>query len=680
MNLRFTLDDTPHPNMQAEKVAERLRQRTYNASAAGRERRKRYRHENSKWATDSEYLSRRIVAIDGEGINLPNGDHHYILLAISGVPPLTGGSRLSTLGVLEYLWRNLEPESINVIYGGSYDFNHWVRDLGRPKLEALYASRYTGKGITYGPYQLKWLRGKHFSIKRDGRLVTINDVGSYFQQPFVNACDLYLSDNPTWNNARGTIVREKARRGIFRPDEIENISDYNQLELDCLSLLVSELRARLNKVGLRPRRWDSPGAIAAALFMREGIKAHRDMDIPLDIAEAARYAYFGGRFEVIRYGISTKPAWEYDINSAYPHALSQVPSLAGGTWERISGDAGQHPFALYKVIYRNMNPDNIRLPGPIPARCPDGSIVYPMEVEGWVWSPEMETLRLYAQTVKGVRYSVAQTFLFHPASSVKPFAFIDALYLMRKALKKGKDGAHLALKLALNSLYGKTAQQVGWLPETSKHPLRLPPYHQLEWAGFVTSHCRAAILRAALKDIRSVVAFETDALFTTKPLPLDIGEGLGQFEQTDFASLTYIQSGHYYATQVDGTEVAKFRGVDRGNMIRADVERSMTRKPPYNYHEVTPIRFWGAGIALARNLDLWCRWLPEPKKLDLQPSGKRHHGACLCRTEHLQRNRWHHTRCPVFTVVSKPYPVEWINPDPAMVALEEMRDSEVDYG
>lgn len=669
----------PHPAMERERAKRAEQDRRYNASDKGKQRRKEYRHGNSKWATDAEYLSRRIVAVDGEGINLPNGDHHYILLAISGVPPLTSTHRLDTLGILEYLWTNLHPDDISVVYGGSYDFNHWVRDLGRPKLEQLYRSRYTGRGVRFGPYELKWLRGKHFTIRREGKSVTVNDVVSYFQQPFVAACDLYLSDNPTWLNARGTIVREKARRGVFRPDELDNISDYNQLELDCLSLLVGELRARLNKVNLRPRRWDSPGAVAASLFMREKVKAHRNLDIPLPVAEAARYAYFGGRFEVLKYGISTKAAYEYDVNSAYPHALMQVPSLAGGTWETVSGDGGPHPFALYKVIYKNLNPDNIRIPGAVPARCENGTICYPMEVEGWIWSPEMETLRRYARMVGGVRYWVVQTHLFHPATEEKPFAFIAALYNQRRALKKANDGAHLAIKVAINSLYGKTAQQVGWVPATKDHPVRVPPYHQLEWAGFVTSHCRAAVLNAALQNIGSVVAFETDALFTDAPLTLDVGTGLGQFELTEFANLTYIQSGHYYGTKTDGKEVAKYRGVDRGFLAREQVERNMVRKPPHNVERAELTRFMGAGIALARTMDIWCKWITETKTLDLQPTGKRRHGACDCTSERLGRGRWHSTRCPVFSVVSRPYPVAWINPDPNMDELEEMREREPEW-
>lgn len=669
----------------------------YNRSSRGKERRRKYRHDNSKWTPDAEYLARPIVAIDGEGYNTPSGDHYYALLAISGVEPLVAlDRRLTTQEILDYLWENLSDGAINVIYGGSYDFNHWVRDLGRIKLDALYHSNFMGKGIAWGEYRLKWMRGKQFQIIRGDRVVTINDTVSFFQQPFVGACDLYLSENPVWQASRETIVREKLRRGVFRPDELENIGAYNQLELDVLEQLIGELRSRLNKVGIRPRRWNSPGAIAAALFLREGVKAHRSETVPEYAARAARFAYFGGRFEVLKYGITNSCAYEYDVNSAYPRALLELPSLRDASWQKMDGDGGSFPFALYHIRYSNAEPANLNLPGPVPVRGKNGTICYPMNADTWIWSPEMETLRAYCEKVSGAAYHVIETVVCTPSNSVKPFAFVAALYKMRQALKKAKDGAQLGIKLGLNSLYGKLAQQVGWIPATKDKPAKIPPYHQLEWAGYVTSHCRAAVLGAALEDLSSVIAFETDALFTTHPLTnLTIGTNLGDFELTEFTDLTYIQSGHYYA---NGNGVAKYRGVDRGFLTRSVVEESMVKDPnimveqgkklyPGNTHPAKLTRFFTAGIALARRggMELWCKWREEPKMLALEPAGKRRHGPCWCEadgpagTVPLVAGAWHTTHCPVSRAVSSEYPVAWINPDPNMKELAELREAEVDW-
>lgn len=277
----------------------RAYQRQYNRSARGKEVRKKYRHANSKHITDAVYLSRPIIAIDGEGVNVAGGEHLYILLAISGVPPLINRDGLSTLEIVDYLWKNLDADNLNVIYGGSYDFNCWAASLVKDELRYLYKSGYRGRPFPYRDYELRWIKGKGFHITKEDKTVVINDVISFFQRSFVQACDEYLGGN--WEG-RDIIVREKARRGNFTVEELENVGAYNSLELDRLVDLVNELRIRLNKVGLRPRLWNSPGAIAAALFLREGVKHHLNRELPDAVSEAARYAYAGGRFEMIKYG------------------------------------------------------------------------------------------------------------------------------------------------------------------------------------------------------------------------------------------------------------------------------------------------------------------------------------------------------------------------------------------
>lgn len=677
----LTAEQPPHfdkrnYDARPERVAARKIQ---DAAPDKRARKLKYRHDNSKYVTDAKYLSKRFVAVDGEGYNKPDGSHVYNLLAISNVPPLTNRNGLSTGDILEYLWRNLSPDDINVIYGGSYDFNMWLKDLLPDTVLKIYRSNYTAAPVNYGGYGMRWIKGKGFEIERDGKKVKINDVISFFQCPFIQACDNYLGEY----DGRDILVREKARRGVFTPDELTNVAAYNNLELELLVRLCEELRARLNRVGLRPRRWDGPGAIAASLFLREKVKKARNENLPLEVMRAARFAYAGGRFEMLKYGAVKEKVYEYDINSAYPAALRNVPNLVGGVWahHRKTGDSDKRfPFALYHVTYRGTDQT---IPSPLFCRAGNGTVSYPLNVETWIWSPEMETLREYCEQIPGAVYDVIESWEYRAATNVKPFAFIQALYEKRRELKAKKDGAHVGIKLGLNSLYGKLAQQVGWVAATKSFPVRVPTYHQLEWAGYATSWCRSQVLRAALRNPSAVIAFETDALFCSEPLDgLTIGEGLGEWELTTFESLTYVQSGHYYGTKTDGEEVVKCRGIDKGFISRAAVESALTQPEQERYLEAALTRFYGAGIALARGLsEYWCRWRTEPKSLFLGPSGKRIHGACWCSSDHhgLSMGKWHRTYCPVTGGMSSEYPVEWINPNPEMTELTELRETENEW-
>ena len=75
--------------------------------------------------------------------------------------------------------------------------------------------------------------------------------------------------------------------------------------------------------------------------------------------------------------------------------------------------------------------------------------------------------------------------------------------LRRLQLKALPDGdpdkpAHYPLKISLNSLYGKFAQQRGYRTDENGTVIRVPTYYQPEYSGFITSHCRAKVFRAAM--------------------------------------------------------------------------------------------------------------------------------------------------------------------------------------
>ena len=685
--MEFTSTTAPAPQSAGDRSK---RYRNTHPDRAYASKRK-YRHDKSKWQTDTQYLSRPFVVWDGEGITDPDGSHRYVMLAVKatdGDSDFLGTEKgLGTARIFDFVLATAErnPGAIHVIYGGGYDFNMWLRDYTEADLEDVYSHKFA---MWHG-YRVGWRAGKSFYVcrvgedgERIGAGVTIYDVVSFFQCPFVTACDSYLGDR---FEHRDMIVSNKALRSGFTDADIPEVRQYNDAELTNLLLLVSELRSRLNKVGLRPKRWDGPGAVAAALLMREHIKAAK-ANVPKDVAKAARHAYAGGRFEVIRYGHVDAPAYEYDVNSAYPAALREVPNLALGHWEHVEGDPGLQPFALYHLSYKANPGADMSVPGPLFRRDPNGTICYPGLVTGWYWSPEAETARAYEKLGYGT-VDVLDAWVFHSTSDVKPFAFIDALYLKRKELKANGDGAQVGIKLALNSLYGKLAQQVGW--ERTPKGLRIPPFHQLEWAGFTTSWCRAAVLRACMDNLGSVIAFETDAVFTSAPLNVVCGENLGEFERVDFANLTYVQSGLYFGDLTDGGTVTKTRGVDRGSLTRETVLTGLGQRALTDQVAVATLtRFVGAGVALSQSWGRWRRWEIVQKRMQLGPTGKRVHYECESCKEYeygmgesmVLSNKWHYTMCPMLDDAhSSEFPIEWINPDNTMTELSEMREGGYDF-
>lgn len=190
------------------------------------------------------------------------------------------------------------------------------------------------------------------------------------------------------------------------------------------------------------------------------------------------------------------------MNSAYPAALQHVPDLNDGTWVYHENDPGNLPFAMYHVRYSGTRRD---IPGAFFRRNPKGTVCYPMNVTGWYWSPEVATGREYCDRGYG-SMEILEVWEYRANDEArKPFDFIPPLYRERKALKAAGDGAHVGIKLGLNSLYGKLAQQVGAKQDAATGDWRLPPFHQLEWAGYTTSYCRARVLSAVLDNLDSVI-------------------------------------------------------------------------------------------------------------------------------------------------------------------------------
>jgi hypothetical protein len=117
-----------------------------------------------------------------------------------------------------------------------------------------------------------------------------------------------------------------------------------------------------------------------------------------------------------------------------------------------------------------------------------------------------------------------------------------------------------AIKLCINSLYGKTVQSVGGTDDAP--PACACPYY----GAAVTANCRARLLDAALLDPYAIVTFMTDGIVSTRELKglmnaKEIFEGeppegtiinLGDWEFERMAGGFFLQSGVYCIVHKSG--------------------------------------------------------------------------------------------------------------------------------
>jgi hypothetical protein len=451
------------------------------------------------------------------------------------------------------------------------------------------------------------------------------DVFSFFVCSFVKALTKF-DTAPT--DTLAMIVEGKSRRGTFTYEEIDDfVLPYCIAECEQLIRLMEHFRGLVYGVGFTIKHWHGPGAIASWLMGHYGIKkAMCESSEPIRLA--AQYAYAAGRFELTKIG-HTGPLWSVDINSAYPDAIRQLPNLQRGQWQHVVNPTTIAKFGVYRIRggpgYQAMFTNK---PAPLWHRDMQGRISFPWQIDNWYWSPEAALVK------SSPHYTISEGWVFVPdVGCNRPFEFVERMYEQRQDWKRAGNPAEYALKLGMNSLYGKMAQRVGW---DQKH-MRPPPWHQLEWAGWVTSYCRAKIYRLGARlGWANVVAIETDGVYVTRD-PSEVGinasKALGELSVDYYTDCIYVQSGLAWLQSTDGIWTQKYRGLDPESLPLSKMIEHLSHVDWENKVEATTTRFIGIGAALMSRdyLLKWRVWETIPRLLAVGGDGKRIHISKLCK-------------------------------------------------
>lgn len=566
--------------------------------------------------TKSMFEKGQFIALDGEGGEV-NGKHVYQLLGCSDETSIFRNSGLPSEACFEYLLRLgvKHPKGIFVIFAGSYDANLWLRDIPRSTIEQIIKQE--GRGWTYyKDYCIRYVQRKHFTIKRtiDKKSVTVWDVQGFFQQSFIKAIENWLPDYDKLE-----LIKEgKRRRVAFTDEDTDFVKEYNQAELDALVLIMERLRNGLKEMGLAISRWDGAGAVAVAMNKKHDTKAHY-ASLPYEVEIAARHAYFGGRIEIGKIGRHVGKVYHYDINSAYPAIQRNLPALAGGEWVKSKIDVRELPDDTLVVSHVKWSNITNTAFCPFPYRsAAQRKVLFPEAGENWIWRSELAAaLKIRDERYEYWNIDVIESWVFVPAVNDKPFAWIDTDYERRQTILALSNhtgvpnGEEKVIKLGLNSLYGKCAQKVGYNIETG----RIPPYHNLAYAGHITAATRAALWSAAMQQPDDTLAMCTDGIYTTKPLVLDCPKKkvLGKWEEQTHDEMIMIQAGVYFYR--DGEKWSSFsRGFDKmttqADMLET-IDKVTTAWKQNRDHVYMPCtRFITLKSAMVSNKwwERWCSW------------------------------------------------------------------------
>ncbi len=558
--------------LQTAEQRERERSRKHRARTLQTpEQRKREREQRQ-----SRKTPRPFMAIDGEGGGTDyEGLQNYLLMVAANSEEThvchRDGERLTTRDCLEFLL-SLPAEPILVgYYFVGYDANQILRGIIGANNGSTIRRILDPKQGNYGPlstywgdYAITYQPGKYFRVSRidpvtrkpiDRSCRTVYEAFGFFQSSFVGAITKW---NIGSDEERAMIVENKSRRAEFL--ELTNeIREYCTLECRHLAMLMEKFRETCTEVGIRPREWSGAGELAAALFKKHGIPkrpltpretaAHKTSGGPRrprrdpQFEIAANSAYYGGRFEVSRLGLLKGPIYEYDIHSAYPSEMRNLPCPLHTRWQHKPRTGRLPEDGIYVAKVRFHHPDGFWCG--LPFRGKNGGLYWPRQGTGWYWSTEIEAARrcLHAEV------AILDLWVARRKCDCRLFDWVDELYDLRRGL--GPDARGEPLKFALNSLYGKLAQRSG-----------RAPYHDAVSAGLITAATRARLIEALAQDPEAVFMLATDAVYSARPLSLDIGDGLGQWDAKVWPDLFVVQPGVYWSPSKQ-EESLKSRGAPR---------------------------------------------------------------------------------------------------------------------
>jgi hypothetical protein len=304
------------------------------------------------------------------------------------------------------------------------------------------------------------------------------------------------------------------------PDDLDLPAD-TERRLAELVRIAARVDGVLRSIGVRlAADWFGRAGSAAAALLR----AHQAPD-SAQVLEAipnravwrlARRAWMAGWYEIMQHGPIPGATFDYDINSAYPLQIRDLPCLLHGRWRHTPGLIDLRPGGIQLVEGEARGSDpHIGVLGHRVTGTGEDHLIRPHVTRG-VWHRQEIDASRRCGTLDDL--NVEDVWTYTPPKrcpegcTPKPFRWMQDVYDLRAKLKADGDtlGAGV-LKLVMNSVNGKFCQQVGGA-------------RYLNWlyVGRVTAGTTARILDAIATHpggTRSVIEVACDGVHFDSPHP-----------------------------------------------------------------------------------------------------------------------------------------------------------------
>lgn len=378
--------------------------------------------------------------------------------------------------------------------------------------------------VQWSGFRFKMVLGKYLEVKKGKEGFVVYDLKQFY------GCSLGLASEKWLALGEGKKEIPKSWYSeidaCLRDDRRLRVIEYAKRDVEATQKLLDKLLASFAGIELFPKRLTSPAALSALKFGKV-LKAERPTEA---VNRIFMRSFYGGRIETAVLGrVENVALW--DIHSAYPDVIGKLRSCRGEVV--TSGRDWKYRGARYGCYYvKAWVPKSWRW-GPLAVRD-HGQIIFPVGcVLTWCGATAIEALREY-----GVRFEVFRAYEIFGNEKDKPLMpEMNQLYLMRK-----DKSLSLAVKLVMNSTYGKTAEARNYTMEDSLNGANVGAckvrsfdifgsYTNFIFASEITESVRMRIWKV-LHRFGSMAYFTaTDSVLLDKSCLMPAGDGMGEWEK-----------------------------------------------------------------------------------------------------------------------------------------------------
>jgi len=412
--------------------------------------------------------------------------------------------------------------------------------------------------FVYNGYKIHYIDRKKLTISKGRHSVNCYDIAQYYEnKPLLDA---YCENVKKPLDPDYLAMKEKRKSFslYYYLRHKRQVRKYCQTDCILTKELAENWIQTFHKVfGFYVDNWISSGYLAEKVLIKNGINIPLFNETPYEVQELARSSFYGGRFELIQRGYIGE-CYLYDINSAYPYALTTIPDITDGKWISSKKIILKAKIGFFFIL-ADIDP-TVKI-APFPFVKKNRTICYPCgKFKTFV---TLDELKMVDGDPK-IKYTILESYQFIPNKNCNYSfkKFIEEQYKRRMKLKKEENHLERAIKIILNSIYGKTAQRTNRMMGNLFNPVI---------ASSITGFVRAQLYRFMKEHNleNDVVAFATDSIAIQRKLPiLDKNEVLGEMklDKSGF-DVIFLSNGFYLFNGV-----WKKRGIGFDNEKRQEIE------------------------------------------------------------------------------------------------------------